>query len=111
MLMALMFNKHKLVCLLRKKNTVTSEAAVGSKSWKLEPKMPEEVLVKESTPATGVRVVTLNRPGKRNALSRDLISQFLQQLSEAAADSDIKVIIITGHGPYFSCEQVKSMLG
>lgn len=57
-------------------------------------------LVLTSAPTAAVRVLTLNRPEKRNALSQALIQEFLQALSRASADSDVRVIVITG-GPSF----------
>lgn len=59
-------------------------------------------LVIASTPAAGVRVLALNRPSKRNALSGALISDFLEKLSAAAADAQIGAIIITGTDTCFS---------
>ncbi|KAG5931964.1 hypothetical protein E4U53_001537 [Claviceps sorghi] len=59
-------------------------------------------LVEVSTPVEGVMVITLNRPEKRNAMSQELIGEFLQKLKNASIDSTIKVIVITGKGSFFS---------
>jgi len=59
-------------------------------------------LVIVSTPAVGVRVLALNRPSKRNALSGALIKDFLEKLSAAAADALIGAIVITGTDTCFS---------
>ncbi|PNY29400.1 Uncharacterized protein TCAP_00691, partial [Tolypocladium capitatum] len=59
-------------------------------------------LVQATSPADGVRLITLNRPEKRNALSRQLIAEFLRQLSGASTDPGVRAIVITGNGPFFS---------
>lgn len=56
----------------------------------------EPRLVVASSPTPKVRVLAFNRPEKRNALSQDLIEQFLDELSKASADPDVKVIVVTG---------------
>ncbi|HUR55069.1 MAG TPA: enoyl-CoA hydratase-related protein [Gemmataceae bacterium] len=45
-------------------------------------------------------VVTINRPDKRNALSRDLIAALGDAFARAAAD-DSRCVILTGNGPAF----------
>ncbi|KAH7160488.1 ClpP/crotonase-like domain-containing protein [Dactylonectria estremocensis] len=61
-----------------------------------------EALVIPSTPINGVRVLAINRPNKRNALSGELISVLLEQLATAANDNVVRVIIVTGTSTYFS---------
>lgn len=63
--------------------------------------MTEELII-SSTPVNGVRVLAFNRPTKRNALSAELISVFLEQLSAAATDKAVRVIVITGTSTFFS---------
>jgi methylglutaconyl-CoA hydratase len=46
-------------------------------------------------------VITLNRPEKRNALNPELVSDIKAGLAEAAADNNIKVVVITGSGNSF----------
>ncbi|KAJ6444926.1 crotonase, core [Purpureocillium lavendulum] len=58
-------------------------------------------LVQATSPTDGVRLVTLNRPGKRNALSGQLIAELLGALSAASTDPGVKAVIITGNGPFF----------
>ncbi|KAM3439472.1 hypothetical protein MY1884_007231 [Beauveria asiatica] len=58
-------------------------------------------LVPSSTPAPGVRLLRLNRPDKRNALSQSLISSLLSELRLASGDTSIFSIILTGNGPFF----------
>ncbi|KAJ4250660.1 hypothetical protein NW762_011919 [Fusarium torreyae] len=50
----------------------------------------------------GVTVIALNRPDKRNALSKAMITEFLGALRQASADSNVKVIVVTGCGSCFS---------
>jgi hypothetical protein len=61
----------------------------------------EAQLVLASTPADGVRVLALNRPSKRNALSQELITVFLEQLNTASRDDGVRVIVITGSSSFF----------
>ncbi|KAM0233845.1 hypothetical protein ACHAPO_006712 [Fusarium lateritium] len=58
-------------------------------------------LILPSTPADGVRVLALNRPSKRNALSQELITVFLEQLKAASRDDGVRVIVITGSSTFF----------
>lgn len=48
-----------------------------------------------------VRVLTLNRPGARNALSRDLIRAAYEALTEADADKAVHAVVLTGADPAF----------
>ncbi|KAL4865280.1 hypothetical protein BDV12DRAFT_211168 [Aspergillus spectabilis] len=61
-----------------------------------------ENLILVSTPLPGIRVCTLNRPTKRNALSQNLINELLRQLIVASDDHDISSVIITGCAGFFS---------
>ncbi|WP_068280557.1 enoyl-CoA hydratase [Aldersonia kunmingensis] len=49
-----------------------------------------------------VRVLTLNRPKSRNALSMALIGAIRTELADADADDDVDVVILTGTDPAFS---------
>ena len=49
--------------------------------------------------AEGVRTITINRPQQLNALNRDTIDELDRALSEADADKNVRVLIITGSGP------------
>ncbi len=51
----------------------------------------------ESTIAT----ITLNRPDKRNAMSDDMRSEFIEALERVAADKAIKALVLTGAGKGF----------
>lgn len=48
-----------------------------------------------------VRLLTLNRPQARNALSRDLIREFYDALKSADADDAVRAVVITGTDPAF----------
>jgi len=50
----------------------------------------------------GVAVLTLNRPGARNALSRALMQELQEQLDAIGADPAIRVVLLRGAGPVFS---------
>jgi len=58
-------------------------------------------LVQATSPVDGVRLLALNRSSKRNALSGQLIAEFLGALSTASTDPGVKAIVITGNGPFF----------
>ncbi|MFM9840514.1 MAG: enoyl-CoA hydratase/isomerase family protein [Cyclobacteriaceae bacterium] len=45
--------------------------------------------------------ITLNRPEKRNALSRELVSELKDALAKAEKDDDVKVIVLSANGESF----------
>lgn len=49
----------------------------------------------------GVRIVTLNRPDKRNALNDELIADLKAALNESDADESVRAIVIRGAGKDF----------
>ena len=51
--------------------------------------------------ADGTGVLTLNRPEKRNALSRALREEIVERLDELAKSDDVRVVVLTGTGPVF----------
>ena len=53
-------------------------------------------------PRPHVRRLTLNRPGKRNALSHRLRTQLFDALRAADRDPDVRVVVIRGAGTNFS---------
>ena len=57
-----------------------------------------EVLVTDSD---SVRILTLNRPEKRNALNDELVGALKDALREADADESVKCIVIRGAGKDF----------
>lgn len=50
-----------------------------------------------------VRVLTLNRPERRNALSRSLIAALASAVLDADADDDVRAIVLTGTGGTAFC--------
>ena len=50
----------------------------------------------------GVRHVLLSRAEKRNALNGELIDELAGALEKAAADGDVRVVVLRGRGPMFS---------
>jgi enoyl-CoA hydratase len=48
-----------------------------------------------------IRILTLNRPEKLNALNFDMQQQLLEQLKNVAAANDVRVLILTGAGRAF----------
>lgn len=53
-------------------------------------------------PAQHVRRLTLNRPGKRNALSHQLRAELMEALQKADQDPQVRVMIVRGAGTCFS---------
>ena len=47
------------------------------------------------------RVVTINRPEARNALSPELIDDLAEALRSADADPEVRAVVVTGAGPVF----------
>lgn len=60
-------------------------------------------------------IITLNRPDKRNALSRALVAELSGAFKFAAADPHARCIILTGEGPVFCAgmdlEELRGTLG
>jgi 2-(1,2-epoxy-1,2-dihydrophenyl)acetyl-CoA isomerase len=56
----------------------------------------------ELTHSEGVAWVTMNRPDALNAWTRQLGQELLQALDEAAADPEVRAIVLTGAGRAFS---------
>jgi enoyl-CoA hydratase len=46
-------------------------------------------------------LVKLNRPEKRNALTRPLIEQLTHRLAEAGSDASVRGVVLAGEGPSF----------
>ena len=49
----------------------------------------------------GVLVLTMNRPERRNALSREMLEAMADQLARAEADPAIRAVVLTGAGGAF----------
>ena len=58
--------------------------------------MSDVVLLEHRAP--GIALLTLNRPERLNAWNGELASRYFDLLDQCAADSDVKVIVVTGAG-------------
>lgn len=59
-------------------------------------------LVLASAPVAGVRLLTLNRPQKLNALSKELLAELREHLDDAAGDPGVGCVVLTGAGRAFA---------
>ncbi len=59
------------------------------------------ILTADRDEDSGILRLTLNEPGKRNALSREMIAALSNAIDTAAVDATVKVIILAGNGPAF----------
>lgn len=57
------------------------------------------VLVRE--PVEGVRLITLNRPNVRNAMTEELTGGWTAAMEEASRDRNVRVLVVTGEGSSF----------
>ncbi|WP_295476831.1 2,3-dehydroadipyl-CoA hydratase PaaF [uncultured Pseudomonas sp.] len=62
--------------------------------------MPHTLAV--TTAATGVRLITLQRPQALNALNTELLAELADQLDLAAADHAVRAVVITGSRKAFA---------
>jgi enoyl-CoA hydratase len=62
-----------------------------------EPTRRESGLIVESR--GHVRVLTLDRPERRNALSSALQADLVEELLRCAEDGEVRAIVLTGNGP------------
>jgi 2-(1,2-epoxy-1,2-dihydrophenyl)acetyl-CoA isomerase len=51
----------------------------------------------------GVRWVRLDRPEKRNAMTRAMAGRLREALADAQADDEVRVVVLTGTGPKAFC--------
>ena len=58
-----------------------------------------------------IRVLTLNRPEKRNALSISLRGSLAQALDRAGADHEVKAVVLAGTGTAFCAGMDRSQFG
>ena len=61
--------------------------------------MTESVLLEETR--NGVRILRMNRPEKKNALSNDLTRALVRSVEAAASDDEVRAIALTGVGGAF----------
>jgi enoyl-CoA hydratase len=60
------------------------------------------LVVLEDAAVAGVRILTLNDPDRRNALSPALQTELGAAVDTIAADPDARVLVVAGNGPAFS---------
>ena len=61
--------------------------------------------------ASGVALVTLNRPEKRNALSLELRARLTEELNTVARDDEVRCLLLTGAGSAFCAGMDTSEFG
>lgn len=61
--------------------------------------MSEPLVIREDLGP--IAVLTLNRPDRRNALSRALVADLGDRLDAMAAEPILRAVVLTGHGPTF----------
>jgi len=54
-----------------------------------------------SEPSPGVRLITLNRPRVRNAMTEEMTAAWTGVMASLAADRDVRVAVVTGAGSSF----------
>jgi enoyl-CoA hydratase/carnithine racemase len=59
----------------------------------------DEVVLVETT--GGTRIVTLNRPQARNALTREVLVRARRAIEEASADAAVRCVVLAGAGGHF----------
>ncbi len=59
----------------------------------------EPILLEETR--NGVRILRMNRPEVKSALSNDLTRALVRSLEEAASDAEVRVVALTGVGGAF----------
>lgn len=59
----------------------------------------KNLLIEDKGP---VRILTLNRPQELNSLNSELLSELDLAMADAASDSQVKVIVVTGAGKAFA---------
>lgn len=63
--------------------------------------MQTQALVLYAKDADGIATLTLNRPEKYNAFTREMIGEWHQALADAEEDPAVKVFVLTGAGKVF----------
>ena len=58
--------------------------------------------IKTSSPKSGVVLIELNRPEKRNALNNATLQEIADYLQQLEADSSVKAVVITGNSQCFA---------
>ena len=58
--------------------------------------------LKSSSPKTGVVLIELNRPEKRNALNNATLQELADYLTTLDKDREVRAVVITGHSQCFA---------
>ncbi|EKU51463.1 enoyl-CoA hydratase/isomerase family protein [Acinetobacter sp. WC-323] len=61
-----------------------------------------QTLIQVETPLEGVRLLSLNRPEKRNALNNATLEYLCDLLEQAEHDAQVKVVVLTGNSNCFA---------
>jgi enoyl-CoA hydratase/carnithine racemase len=72
---------------------------IPTESFRSEPFRTESGLIVETHGR--IRVLTLDRPERRNALSSPLQADLIEELLNCVEDGDVRAIVLTGNGPAF----------
>ncbi len=67
--------------------------------------------VRQSEPASGVRLLTLSLPKLRNAMTAELTAAWTDAVADVRADPGVRAVVITGEGPVFCAGAALSWLG
>ena len=78
-----------------------SSAAPAPKVGAAPSPSTSQELVAVSRPETGVAVLTLNNPQRRNPLSRAMMAAISDALAKAVADQSVRAIVLASTGPAF----------
>src|SRR5215469_8510019 len=70
----------------------------------------DEAVIYEVT-ASGVAVLTLNRPDRLNTWGGDIATAFYAGLDRAEEDPDVRVIVLTGRGKAFCAGAQLGVMG
>jgi len=81
-----------------------TEKHAASEAADVDAPLPERRVDTEDV-ATGVRLITFNRPAVRNAFDTAMYLAFTQALLDADGDEDVRAVVITGRGGGFSSGQ------
>lgn len=63
--------------------------------------MSDEYLLQITTPVPSVRVLTLNLPHLRNAMTEELTTAWSSEVARLRQDSDVRAMVVTGAGSAF----------
>lgn len=62
---------------------------------------PELTHLRLERPAEGIALLTLDNPGRRNAMSEEMTESWVRAVDTLAADRSVRVVVVTGEGSAF----------